>query len=106
MDPSNYRGITLLNSLGKLFSSLICNRMENEIESKDIVSPSQADFRKNYRTTDHIFTLLSFIKKSYKERKVFIHVLCGLSQSHDSICRKHLLDRLEDIGLIRKILDI
>ena len=28
-DPSNYREITLLSSLGKLFSSLIRNRIEN-----------------------------------------------------------------------------
>ena len=34
MDPSNYRGITLFSSLGKIFSSLIYNRIENEIEKK------------------------------------------------------------------------
>ena len=38
-DPSNYRGITLLSSLGKLFNSLVYNCIENEIESKDILSP-------------------------------------------------------------------
>ena len=37
MDSSNYRRITLLSSLVKLFSSLIYNRIENEIESKDIL---------------------------------------------------------------------
>ena len=34
--PSNYRGITLLSSLEKLFSSLVYNRIEN-----DIFSPSK-----------------------------------------------------------------
>ena len=63
-DPSNYRGITLLRSLEKLFSSLIYNSIENEIESKDMLSPSQAGFRKNYRATDHMFTLFSLIKKA------------------------------------------
>ena len=37
MDSSNYRRITLLSSLVKLFSSLIYNHIENEIESKDIL---------------------------------------------------------------------
>ena len=60
-DSSNYRGITLLSSSGKLFSSLVYNRIENEIESKDILSLSQAGFWKNYITTDHIFTLFSLI---------------------------------------------
>ena len=81
MDPSNYRGISLLRSLGKLFSSLIYNRIENEIKSKDILSLSQAGFRKNFRTTDHIFTLFSLIKKTLCKGKVFIHLLCGLSKS-------------------------
>ena len=68
-DSSNYWRITLLSSLGKLFSSLIYNHIENEIESKYILSPSQASFRKNYRTTDHIFTLFSLIKKAISEGK-------------------------------------
>ena len=65
MDPSNYRGIILLSSLGRLFSSLIYNRIENEIESKDILPPSPEGFRKNYRITDHIFTIFSLIKKIF-----------------------------------------
>ena len=36
-DPSNYRGIILLSSLGKLFSSLVYNRIENEIERQGIL---------------------------------------------------------------------
>ena len=64
MEPSNYRGITLLSSLGKLFNSLIYNRIENEIGSKDKLSPSQAGFKKNNRTTYNIFTPFSLIKKA------------------------------------------
>ena len=63
-NPSNYRRIILLNSLGKLLSSLVYNRIENEIESKDILSPNQAGFMKNYRTSDQIFTLSSLITKA------------------------------------------
>ena len=121
MDTSNYRGITLLSSLRKLFSSLIYNR----IESKDVLSPSQAGFRKNYRTTDHIFTLFSLINKTFCKdiQKTFCitlkrynttfckgKYLCtcfvDFRKAYDSICRKHLLYRLEEIGLIAKKLDI
>ena len=69
MDPSNYRGITLLSSLGKLFNSLIYNRIENEIGSKGKFSPSQAGFKKNYRTTCNIFTTFSLIKKAISKGK-------------------------------------
>ena len=106
MNPSNDQGITRLSSLGKLFSSLIYNGIENEIESKDILSPSQARFRKNYRTTDHIFTLFSLIKKSLCKGKYLYTCFVDFRKTYDSICRKRLLYRLEEIGLIGKILDI
>ena len=102
MDTSNYRGITLLSSLRKLFSSLIYNR----IESKDVLSPSQAGFRKNYRTTDHIFTLFSLIKKALYKGKYLYTCFVDFRKAYDSICRKRMLYRLEEIGLIGKILDI
>ena len=106
MHPSNYRGIILLSSLGKLFISLIYNHIENEIESKDILSPSQAGFRKKYRTTDHIFTLFSFIKKALCKGKYLYTCFVDFRKAYDSIYRKRQFYRLEEIGLIGKILDI
>ena len=35
---NNYRGISLTSSLGKLFSSVLSNRLYQEIESKDLPS--------------------------------------------------------------------
>ena len=57
-DPSDYRGITLLSSLGKLFTALVYNRIENEIKSKDIFSPSQADLAK---VTEQLTLYLHFL---------------------------------------------
>ena len=88
MDPSNYRGIILLSSLGKLFSSLIYNHIENEIESKYILSPSQAGFRKKYRNTDHIFTLFSFMKKALCKGKYLYSCFVDFRKAYDSIYRK------------------
>ena len=55
-DPSNYRGITLTSCLGKLLSTLLHIRIENEVEKK-LLSQSQARFRRNCRTADHIVSL-------------------------------------------------
>ena len=63
-DPSDYRGITLTSCLGKLFSTLLHVRIENEVEKKKILFQSQAGFRKSYRMTDHIMTLFTLIKNS------------------------------------------
>ena len=95
MALSNYREITLLSSLGKLFSSLIYNRIENEI-SKYILPPSQEGFRKNCRTTDDVFTLFSLIKKAMSKGKYIYTCFVAFRKAFDSICRKCLLLRLED----------
>ena len=55
----NYRGISLPSCLGKFFNSIFCNRFQDKIENKNIMSHSQAGFRKGQRTSHYIFTLFS-----------------------------------------------
>lgn len=56
----NYRGISLPSCLGKFFNSIFCNRFQDKIENKNIMSHSQAGFRKGQRTSHYIFTLFRF----------------------------------------------
>ena len=63
VDPNNYRGITLSSCLGKLFCHVLNNRINSELESKSFLKLEQAGFRKNHRTSDHIFILRTIIDK-------------------------------------------
>ena len=56
--PSNFRGIPLLSLIGKLFSSLVYNRIENEVESKDTLLKQVLGKITKQQTIDHIFTLI------------------------------------------------
>ena len=38
--PNNYRGITLSNCLGKLFNTILYNRLQNEIQKNIVLSPA------------------------------------------------------------------
>ena len=51
----NYRGITLLSTLGKLFSRILNNRLTDWAEEYHIYVEAQAGFRKNMGTIDNIF---------------------------------------------------
>ncbi len=51
-DPNNYRGITLLNVMGKLFSTIIYSRLEWWAETNEVLNDTQFGFRKNRRTTE------------------------------------------------------
>ena len=46
-DPGNYRGITLLNVVGKLFNKVLNYRLLQWLEEHNKLSESQAGFRFN-----------------------------------------------------------
>ena len=68
--PQNYRPITILSCLGKLFNAILNNRRNQYSEENVILLENQADFRKQYSTLDHIFTLhaLNEILRSRKQK--------------------------------------
>ena len=57
--PMSYRGISLLPTSSKLFTSCIANRLSNHFETKDILANEQNGFRPNRSCLDHIFTLVN-----------------------------------------------
>ena len=45
-DPDNYRGITLLSCMGKLFTMLISNRLQNYLEENKLLGEEQAGIQR------------------------------------------------------------
>jgi hypothetical protein len=60
-DPGNYRGITLLNVVGKLFCKILNNRLVSRLESERALYEGQAGFREK-RCVDTIFSLNEIIQ--------------------------------------------
>ena len=54
-DVRNYRGITLLNTLYKMYAMVLDERLRREIESKGMVPDSQAGFREGRGTIDNVY---------------------------------------------------
>ena len=67
-DPNNYRGITLNSCLGKLFCTILYNRLATIFEQEKIYCKEQGRFRKKHRTTDHIFILRKIIRQYTAQR--------------------------------------
>ena len=55
--PDNYRGITLLSVVGKLYSSILTKRVSNWCEENNLLSDEQAGFRAGRGATDQLFIL-------------------------------------------------
>ena len=75
-NPNNYRGIILSNSLDKLFNTILYDRLTTKLQNVNIVSPAQAGFHKDYRTSDYIITIFSLIKKYVTKDKYLYILLC------------------------------
>ena len=73
-DPSNYRGISISSCLGKLFT-LLLNNNQIFLEEHKIISTCQIGFRKNKRTSDHIFVLKSIIEEAKHKKRTNLWLL-------------------------------
>ena len=92
-DPCNYRGISLLNCLSKIFNAVIKNRLVEKFE--DIMNPNQFGFRKNSRTSDCIFVLKTIINKYvYNNKQKVYGCFIDLKKAFDSVWRTGLLYKL------------
>ena len=86
-DVQNYRPITILSCLGKLFTSVINSRLNDYLEESMILSENQAGFRQQYSISDHIFSLYALIEllKSQKQKLFCCYV--DFSSAFDSVWR-------------------
>ena len=96
-DASDYRGITLKSCLGKLFCTILYNRIVPLLENKNILCKEQAGFRQNHRTTDHI--LRTIIKKYTTKNNILFSCFVDFSKAFDSIWRRALIEKLHKIGI-------
>ena len=93
-DPNNYRGITLLSCLGKLFTLCICVRLNLYATRRGLIGEEQAAFRENYNTYDHIFVLNELINLYLHDRDRLYGCFVDYKQAFDRILRVSLWRKL------------
>ena len=102
-NPNNYRGISLCDVTGKLYSSIINNRLQEWIDDNDITGECQGGFKRGYSTIDHMFTLLALIQKQFTfNRKLYVAFI-DFEKAFDSISRKLLWPILLRNGIKGKL---
>lgn len=62
-DPGNYRGISLLDICGKIYTSVLTRRITFYVNAYAKIKEPQSGFREGYSTTDNAFILQSIISK-------------------------------------------
>ena len=99
-NPENYRGISLINSIGKIFTGILTTRLQKWSEENGVIDESQAGFRKGYSTTDNIFSLQAIVQKYLcRQRGRFYCIFVDFKRAFDSIPHTKLWDSLQRKGI-------
>ena len=91
--PSNLRTIILFTSLHKILAAWIISRIKDRLDAE--IPPSQAVYKSNLSTTEHIFTCKLIIERTITARDEWVHLTkLDASKTYDCINRNKLIEDL------------
>ena len=105
-DPNNYRGISLLSCVGKVFSSLLSSRLTRYIDSFEIMGGEQAGFRKGYSTVDKIFILQALLELYRMKKRKLYCCFVDYKKAFDMVPRVLLWQKLLSNNINGKIFEL
>lgn len=105
-DPDNYRAIAVCSTIGKLFSTILLNRLIDYRNSTCPDPQNQLGFTKGAQTYDHILTLNTITSKYKKLKKKVYTVFVDFKKAFDSVCREALFYKLSIMGVKGKFYSV
>ena len=101
-DCNNYRGISLLSIVGKVFARVILVRLQKLAER--VYPESQCGFRAERSTIDMVFSLRQLQEKCREQQMPLYIAFIDLTKAFDLVCREGLFKILSKIGCPPKLL--
>ena len=92
--PLNYRGISLLSTVSKVYSSILNSRLSEYLETCGVLCEEQNGFRKGRSCEDHAFVLTNLIQDRIDQRKSTYVSFIDFEKAFDWINRDLLLYKL------------
>ena len=106
-DESNYRGISIVPCISKIFTGIINERLYIWAESNQKLYENQAGFRENCSTIDHLFTFQAIVQKYVsKKHGRFYCIYVDFSKAFDRVPHMYLFARLLKNGLHGNIINV
>ena len=106
-DPSNYRGISLLSCFGKLFLSILNNRLMEFTIKNNILSKNQLGFLPGNRTSHAHIIIHNLVRKyCHKNGSRIYSCFIDFSKAFDTIPGDILLNKLLDYNIKGKFFNV
>lgn len=93
-DTQNYRGITLVNILAKIYSQILLNRLTKWVENNEKICNNQFGFQKGKSVIDCIFILHTVISKVLDSGEKLYCVFIDYEKCFDKVDRSFLWQKL------------
>ena len=100
-NPGSYRPISLTSAIAKLMERLVANRLQHWLESKHLLSPAQAGFRKNRGTEDQIAYMVQSITDGFQAKPPNRTILTTIdySRAFDTVWKDALFYKMAKLGI-------
>lgn len=102
-DINNYRPISLMSHIGKVFGRVLMNRIEGQLDENQ--STEQAGFRKGYSTTDHLHVIAQIIEKTNEYQIPLYMAFIDYEKAFDSVEHMEVIRALTTQGIQRSYVD-
>lgn len=103
-DPSNYRGISLLPSLSKVYASVLNARLLKWASSASFFTDAQNGFRAKRSTIDSIFTIHTAVTICQYKKTIVYCAFVDFFKAFDCVPRNLLFYKLLSSGVSQKFI--
>ena len=99
LECSNYRPISLLSNIDKIFEKLMFSRIIKFLETSHCIYPLQFGFRKHHSTNDTLVNITENIRSALDKSQFACGVFVDLQKAFDTVDNTILLKKLEHYGI-------
>lgn len=98
-DYTNYRPISVLPAISKIFEKLALKRLSSFLDKHNILHNSQHGFRANHSTCTAALDVLNVVTQALDKRLLTLSLFIDISKAFDSINHHILLSKLDHYGV-------
>jgi hypothetical protein len=99
----NYRPVSLLSCVSKLFERIMFKNIFNFIQENNIISPRQSGFTPGDSTVYQLTHLYHLFSEALNNKKDVRVTFCDITKAFDRVWHTGLLFKLEKIGIVGQL---